>query len=97
MGGEHCKQVDIEDSSDLGYALMTRDLDSKSIRDMAKFKEKWRYISIPAEVKEGLELEVADRVQSFVRYGAGLDTEYAGWVQERLAEGSWLKINAITI
>lgn len=56
LGGEHCKQVDIGDSSDLGYALMTRDLDSKSIRDMAKFKEKWRYIPIPAEVKEGLEM-----------------------------------------
>lgn len=104
LGGEHCKQVDIGDSSDLGYALMTRDLDSKSIRDMAKFKEKWRYIPIPAEVKEGLEMlwagaagpEVAERVQSFVRYGAGLDTEYAGWAQERLAEGSWLKTSAIT-
>lgn len=35
-------------------------------------------------------------MQSFVRYGAGLDTEYAGWVQERLAEGSWLKTSTIT-
>ena len=40
--------------------------------------------------------EVADRVRSYVRYGAGLDTEYAGGVQERLAEGSWLKTSAIT-
>eukprot|EP00438_Fugacium_kawagutii_P017101 Skav204591 [mRNA] locus=scaffold672:132020:137458:- [translate_table: standard] len=105
LGGPYIRQLDMGDSADFGYALMTRHTLLSDLRELCSVKEKWRFISLPEDVKSGMEAarEAVDSgrsvdvetLSSFVRSGVGISTEYGQWLQQALQEGSWLKTSAI--
>ena len=47
-------QLDAGDSADHGYALMTRGLADYELQRIIKFREKWRYVPLPADLQETL-------------------------------------------
>lgn len=105
IGGPYCRDVDMGDSSGFGYAMTSRDVPASLIHDAVSVKERWRFIPVPDDFKSAVEFfnshpdsdgqDLQDHIQSFVRSGVGLDTEYGQWLQRALEEGSWLKTSAI--
>eukprot|EP00435_Cladocopium_sp_Y103_P025170 s756_g6.t1 len=106
LGGSYCREVDMGDSSGFGYAMTTRTVDPWLIQETVAVKEKWRFISLPEEVKSAVEFLNSKSVRedghveqehfrAFVRSGVGIDTEYGQWLQRALEEGSWLKTSPI--
>lgn len=105
LDGPFVNQVDMGDSSSTGYALLTRGFPATKIHEVASVKEKWRFIPLPEDFKSAMEFCAANdlpaahtdgqHLKAFVRAGVGLDTEYGQWIQEALAEGSWLKTSPL--
>ena len=48
------RQVDVGDSTDFGYALMTMDADRTVTRRALKFREKWRYAPMPEPLRHAV-------------------------------------------
>ena len=111
LGAGYISHVDMGDSADKGYALMSRSASTSLIRAACCFREKWRYVSLPDSLKELVEKvgvsreDVYDfgRLESTMRStwsgatlsGVGLGTQYSQWLQEALQEGSWLKTSPL--
>ena len=105
LGGNYVRHLDMGDSANNGYSLLTRNSNSSELYSISRFREKWRYISLPEDLKnhinafrDGLEQDdtgPSNTIPSFIRSGVGIDTEYGKWLQEALVEGSWLKTSAI--
>ena len=90
--------------------MMTKVADVPEIQRACSFREKWRYIPLPDSLKEiiknrnrgtevyefgQLESGILEHCRGGFRSGAGLQTQYAQWLQEALDEGSWLKTSAV--
>ena len=105
LGGTICRNVDMGDSSDRGYAMMTRQCNITDFLSAIKFREKWRFLPLPENIKTAMERNTTgDAAQQavtdaetdvFLQAGAGLDTEYGAWLREALREGSWLRTSSI--
>eukprot|EP00438_Fugacium_kawagutii_P028530 Skav222527 [mRNA] locus=scaffold2875:78605:82075:+ [translate_table: standard] len=108
LGGHYNSEVDMGDSSGFGYAMTSKECSPMLIHEEAAVKEKWRFISLPEDVKSAVEFlnteDDGDRdhsglhdehLQAFVRSGVGPDTEYGQWLQQSLEEGSWLRTSPI--
>ena len=102
---KYINQVDMGDSSNTGYAMMTRSFPSSKIQPISNVKEKWRYVPMPEDFKSAIEFfnahgdpessEGAEHIKAFVRAGVGINTEYGQWLQRALEEGNWLSTSAI--
>ena len=100
LGGGHIHHVDMGDSANNGYALMTRWCTIKQLQTMSKYKEKWRFLPMPFDLQRAISQFADDpsdptsheklRVASD-RAGVGINTEYGQWMQQLLEDGSWLK------
>ena len=113
LGASFIRQLDMGDSADKGYAMMTRTASPDSIRQACRVKERWRYLPMPESLKEivagadsvsgssairdfaTLETALEKVVPSWSVSGVGLGTEYGRWLQEALAEGSWLRTSPL--
>lgn len=65
-------QVDAGDSADHGYAMMTSTCRELEIRRALRFREKWRYIPLPDDVKDALTHEDHIRLTELLRQKAGM-------------------------
>ena len=54
LGCPYISQVDAGDSADYGYAMMTCVASDYEIKRALQYKEKWRFIPLPEDVKEAL-------------------------------------------
>ena len=52
LGSAFVKQVDMGDSANHGYAMMTAQASAQQLREACRFREKWRYMAMPDSVKE---------------------------------------------
>ena len=52
LGAGFIKQVDIGDSANTGYALLTRNTPTELIQGAWRFREKWRFMPMPESLKE---------------------------------------------
>ena len=48
-------QVDAGDSADFGYAMMCTAVPSFEIKRVLRFKEKWRYVPLPDDIKSRMD------------------------------------------
>ena len=46
------QQIDMGDSATHGYALMTARMDAVKLREVCRFRERWRYIAVPESLKK---------------------------------------------
>lgn len=105
IGGQHIRQLDMGDSATHGYALMTRHCTIDQLHNFTQFREKWRYVAIPEQLRNEvlrlLDSEMDERVKetelqsAFSRAGVGVDLEYGKWLQQMMVEGSWLSTSSI--
>ncbi len=105
LDGRYVNQVDMGDSSNRGYAMMTRSFTSPRIQSVSSIKEKWRYVPMPEDFKSAIEFFNAhgdphsskgvEHIKAFVRAGVGVNTEYGQWLQRALEDGNWLSTSAI--
>ena len=105
IGGTHIRQLDMGDSANHGYALMTRECSLDQLLSVSQFREKWRYVAIPDQLRREvlglLQREADDGARheglqsAFSRAGVGLELEYGRWLQQMLDEGSWLSTSSM--
>ena len=87
LGAGYCNQVDMGDSADHGYALMSRTTPLKMISTAMRFREKWRYMSLPDSLKEIVK-HGSDLSQSNLVYDFGdLESKLRGDNKGRLFDG----------
>ena len=55
-------QVDAGDSADFGYAMMCTAVPSYEIKRILRFKEKWRYVPLPDDIKSAMDDDDKDRL-----------------------------------
>ena len=60
------QQVDVGDSSDLGFALLTSRPQLSDIQQAWSFHEKWRFIPMPQIIKTALESGTPDDLQAIL-------------------------------
>lgn len=65
-------QIDAGDSADHGYALMTRSLPDFELERIIRFKERWRYIALPAELADAIRLEDKNKLISLIESKTGM-------------------------
>lgn len=95
--------VDMGDSANNGYAMMSRVCTTKQILEATKYKEKWRFVAMPAALKQAVESYINedetisgnDIEPLLLSAGVGVGTEYGKWLQECLLEGSWLRTSPL--
>ena len=76
------QQVDAGDSADHGYALMTMVAASYQIERAIRYKERWRFIPLPSEVKDVLESGDRARLEQLLTRSGGSAHERAElWTQ----------------
>ncbi len=105
LGGDIVRSVDIGDSSQEGYALLTRECSSSQVLAATRFKEKWRFVALPQNLKNAIERKHVERHSGgeasedfedvLESVGVGVDTEYGRWLAECLVEGSWIRTSAL--
>ena len=62
MRPELVSQVDAGDSADFGYAMMTMTAMPHDIKRAIRFKERWRYVPLPTDLKTAIEDDDKDRL-----------------------------------
>ena len=75
MRAETVLQVDAGDSADHGYALMYRAAAEWEIRRALRFREKWRYIPLPDDLKEALTFQDKERLCALLASKTGADPQ----------------------
>ena len=55
-------QVDAGDSADFGYAMMCTAVPSFEIKRVLRFKEKWRYVPLPDDIKSAMDDDDKNRL-----------------------------------
>ena len=105
LDGSFVNQVDMGDSSTSGYAMLTRSFAEVKIQEVARVREKWRFIPMPDDFKSAIEffnrpgnrdeVESREHIKAFVRAGVGPNTEYGVWLQQALVDGNWLQTSPI--
>ena len=80
LGGKYIHDVDMGDSSGFGYALMTATWSPEEIHLASQFRERWRYVPFPDDLKDAIEKQDFqgmferrddERTRAFIRAGAG--------------------------
>ena len=79
-------QIDAGDSADHGYALMTRSLPDFELERIIRFKERWRYIALPAELADAIHLEDKSKLISLIESKTGV-TNYSNGVFDHFNDG----------
>ena len=104
LGGKYIHDVDMGDSSGFGYALMTATWSPEEIHLASQFRERWRYVPFPDDLKDAIEKQDFqgmferrddERTRAFIRAGVGPNTEYGQWIQDALVEGSWIRTSSL--
>ena len=103
LGGKIIQTVDMGDSANSGYAMMTRFCSNDQILEATRYKEKWRFVAMPAALKQAVESNITtaqtesgiDVEPLLLAAGVGVGTEYGKWLQECLLEGSWLRTSPL--
>lgn len=80
-------QVDAGDSADHGYAMMTRALPDYEIRRMIRYKEKWRYVGLPGDIKEALDGADWETLKTLLHQRTGVLPELAEGGAEHVRSG----------
>ena len=72
LGSPIVSQVDAGDSADHGYALMSCTASDWGIKRALQYREKWRFIPLPDDVKEALTLEDKSALLRLLESKAGV-------------------------
>ena len=65
-------QVDAGDSADHGYAMMCSMTSDREIKKAIRYREKWRFIPLPEDIKEALTLEDKESLIHLLESKAGV-------------------------
>ena len=87
LGAGYCNQVDMGDSADCGYALMTRTTPFKMITSAMQYREKWRYMRLPDSLKEIIKNSDGMSQNNLVYDFRDLESHLRGDNHGRLADG----------
>ncbi|CAK9057554.1 unnamed protein product [Durusdinium trenchii] len=88
-----------------GETITSTYVDNVKIQEVARVREKWRFIPMPDDFKSAIEffnrpgnrgeVESREHIKAFVRAGVGPNTEYGVWLQQALVDGNWLQTSPI--